>query len=67
MMMDRRHTEDPFAMCQFEIANLQHDGDDLDQVDKSDQDQENRHLQQKCSLKKIDGKWKITRSIASTY
>ena len=27
----------------------------------------NWHLQQKCSLKKIDGKWKITRSIASTY
>ena len=27
----------------------------------------NWHLQQKCSLKKRDGKWKITRSIASTY
>ena len=27
----------------------------------------NWHLQQKCSLKKTDGKWKITRSIASTY
>lgn len=25
------------------------------------------HLQQKCSLKKSDGKWKITRSVASTY
>ena len=25
------------------------------------------HLQQKCSLKKTDGQWKITRSIASTY
>jgi ketosteroid isomerase-like protein len=24
-------------------------------------------LQQKCSLKKIDGLWKITRSVASTY
>ena len=27
----------------------------------------NRHLQQKCSLKKTDGVWKITRSVASTY
>ena len=27
----------------------------------------NWHLQQKCSLKKIDGLWKITRSVASTY
>ncbi|MBQ8054795.1 MAG: nuclear transport factor 2 family protein [Lachnospiraceae bacterium] len=25
------------------------------------------HLQQKCSLKKTDGVWKITRSVASTY
>lgn len=25
------------------------------------------HLQQKCSLKKTDNKWKITRSVASTY
>lgn len=25
------------------------------------------HLQQKCSLKKTNGKWKITRSVASTY
>ena len=25
------------------------------------------HLQQKCSLKKADDKWKITRSVASTY
>ena len=25
------------------------------------------HLQQKCSLKKTDGQWKITRSAASTY
>lgn len=25
------------------------------------------HLQQKCSLKKTENKWKITRSIASTY
>lgn len=25
------------------------------------------HLQQKCSLKKINGVWKITRSVASTY
>lgn len=27
----------------------------------------NWHLQQKCSMKKADGKWKITRSVASTY
>ena len=27
----------------------------------------NWHLQQKCSLKKISGEWKITRSVASTY
>ena len=27
----------------------------------------NWHLQQKCSLKKTDGVWKITRSFASTY
>ena len=27
----------------------------------------NWHLQQKCSLKKNDGEWKITRSVASTY
>ena len=25
------------------------------------------HLQQTCSLKKTNGKWKITRSVASTY
>lgn len=25
------------------------------------------HLQQKCSLKKADNTWKITRSVASTY
>ena len=25
------------------------------------------HLQQKCSMKKTDGIWKITRSVASTY
>lgn len=25
------------------------------------------HLQQKCNLKKTDDKWKITRSVASTY
>ena len=25
------------------------------------------HLQQKCSLKKTDNTWKITRSVASTY
>ena len=25
------------------------------------------HLQQKCSLKRTDGVWKITRSVASTY
>ena len=25
------------------------------------------HLQQKCSLKKTDGVWKISRSVASTY
>ena len=27
----------------------------------------NWHLQQKCSLKKTDGVWKITWSVASTY
>ena len=27
----------------------------------------NWHLQQKCNLKKKDGEWKITRSVASTY
>ena len=27
----------------------------------------NWHLQQKCSLKKTDDVWKITRSVASTY
>ena len=27
----------------------------------------NWHLQQKCSLKKINNEWKITRSVASTY
>ena len=27
----------------------------------------NWHLEQKCSLKKVNGEWKITRSIASTY
>lgn len=27
----------------------------------------NWHLQQKCSMKKTDGEWKITRSVASTY
>lgn len=27
----------------------------------------NWHLQQKCSMKKVNGKWKITRSVASTY
>ena len=27
----------------------------------------NWHLQQKCSLKEINGEWKITRSVASTY
>ena len=27
----------------------------------------NWHLQQKCSLKKTDGVWKITQSVASTY
>ncbi|MBR1741969.1 MAG: nuclear transport factor 2 family protein [Lachnospiraceae bacterium] len=27
----------------------------------------NWHLQQKCSMKKINGQWKITRSVASTY
>ena len=27
----------------------------------------NWHLQQKCSLKRTDGVWKITRSVASTY
>lgn len=27
----------------------------------------NWHLQQKCSMKKTDRKWKITRSVASTY
>ena len=27
----------------------------------------NWHLQLKCSLKKIDGQWKITKSVASTY
>ncbi|MBR1930249.1 MAG: nuclear transport factor 2 family protein [Lachnospiraceae bacterium] len=27
----------------------------------------NWHLQQKCSLKKINNRWKITRSIASQY
>ena len=27
----------------------------------------NWHLQQKCSLKKTGGVWKITRSVASTY
>ena len=27
----------------------------------------NWHLQQKCRMKKTDGIWKITRSVASTY
>lgn len=27
----------------------------------------NWRLQQKCSMKKINGQWKITRSVASTY
>lgn len=27
----------------------------------------NWHLQQKCSMKKINGQWKITRSVASVY
>ena len=27
----------------------------------------NWHLQQKCSMKKTDGKWKIKQSVASTY
>ena len=27
----------------------------------------NWRLQQKCSMKKVDGAWKITRSVASTY
>ena len=30
-------------------------------------DRHNWHLQQKCSLKKAAGVWKITRSIAGTY
>ena len=30
-------------------------------------DRHNWHLQQKCSLKKTDGVWRITRSVASTY
>lgn len=25
------------------------------------------HFQQKCSLRKVEGEWKITKSIASTY
>lgn len=27
----------------------------------------NWYLQQKCSMKKVEGEWKITRSVASTY
>lgn len=27
----------------------------------------NWHLQQKCSMKKTDGEWKITKAVASTY
>ena len=27
----------------------------------------NWHLQQKCSMKKVNEQWKITRSVASTY
>lgn len=27
----------------------------------------NWHLQQECSMKKTNGEWKITRSVASTY
>ena len=27
----------------------------------------NWYLQQKCSMKKVGGEWKITRSVASTY
>ena len=27
----------------------------------------NWHLQQQCSMKKINGEWKITRSVVSTY
>lgn len=27
----------------------------------------NWHLQQKCSMKKVEDEWKITRSVASTY
>ena len=27
----------------------------------------NWHLQQKCSFKKVNGDWKITQSVASTY
>ena len=30
-------------------------------------DRHNWHLQQKCRLKKTDGVWRITRSVASTY
>lgn len=30
-------------------------------------DRHNWHLQQKCSLKKTDCVWRITRSVASTY
>ena len=27
----------------------------------------NWHLQQKCNMMKVNGKWRITRSVASTY
>ena len=27
----------------------------------------NWHLQQKCSMKKVEGEWKITQSVVSTY
>ena len=47
-MVDGRHFEQPLAMCQLEIADLEDYRGCLAQVDKADHKQDQRIVQLKC-------------------
>jgi len=44
MMVDRRHLENSFSVCCLEIGYLDHNGQYLNKVDQSHQDNKQRHL-----------------------
>ena len=42
--MDRAHLEKTLAVCNFEVADLKNNGELLNNIDNSDRNKKNRHI-----------------------